>query len=78
MIFITLRDELVRNIPEIKHEDVLLLEGKLIFQQKTKAEAVKQFLQQKFAGSHEVIENQPREWTHWENNYVSEIYLRAI
>ena len=47
MIFITLRDELVKNIPEIKHEDVLLLEGKLIFQQKTKAEAVKQYLQQK-------------------------------
>ena len=78
MIFIELRNELVDNIPGIQHEDVLLLEGKLMFQQKTKAEAVKKYLQQKFSGTHEVVESEPRRWPHWENTYVSELYLRII
>jgi hypothetical protein len=78
MIFIELRNELVNNIPGIRSEDVLLLEGKLMFQQKTKAEAVKKYLQIKFAGTHEVLETQPRKWPHWENTYVSELYLRII
>jgi hypothetical protein len=57
---------------------VLLLEGKLIFKKKATSESVKKYLQEKFDGTHEVIENQPRNWPHWGATYASELYLRII
>jgi hypothetical protein len=76
MRFLELRKELVNNIDSITESDVLLLEGKLIFEKKNKADLVKQYLQDKLGATHEIIDSRPREWQHWSTKYESELHLR--
>lgn len=78
MKFLELRKELVDNIDSITESDVLLLEGKLIFEKQSKADLVKKYLQNKFGSTHQIIDSKPLEWKHWSTKYESELQLRKI
>jgi hypothetical protein len=76
MIFRDLRKELANNIDGIQENDIMLLEGKLLFLQEDKANLVKKYLLDKFIETHDVIESTPRNWRHWSKTYVKELYLQ--
>ena len=78
MFFIELRNELLQNIQDLKKDDILLLEGKLIFPKKDKADRVKEYLVDKFASTHKIVQTVPRTWAHWKQEYESELYLRKL
>ena len=78
MFFIELRNELLQNVQNLEKEDMLLLEGKLIFPKKDKADVVKEYLAEKFNGTHKVEQTVPRVWAHWKQEYESELYLRKL
>lgn len=76
--FIELRNELLENFDSLEKNDILLLEGKMIFPDKAKSNTVKKYLEEKFSNTHTVVETTPRSWSHWTQEYQSELYLKEL
>ena len=78
MKFTTLRKDILESLPEISESDILLLEGKLILSDTSKADLVENHLKKKFESTHKVIRSVPRVWPHWTKKYTNELYLERI
>ena len=74
MKYVALKTELLKNINELLPNDFYLLEGKLIFKSKQKANVVKKYLDKQF----DVIQVPVHNWSHWQSKYESILYFKNL